>query len=45
MYNRNPVTWLEEIGRSNKSKASKGIKDGKEKVKKEKSKKVEGKSS
>jgi hypothetical protein len=43
MYNRNPVTWLEEVGRSNKSKAAKSA--SKDKVKKDKAKKAEVKSS
>jgi hypothetical protein len=46
MYNRSPVTWLEEIGRSNKSKSMKGSsKDSKEKAKKDKPKKADIKSS
>lgn len=36
MYNRNPVTWLEEIGKSNKLKesSSKAMKPKKDKSKK-----------
>ena len=43
MYNRNPVVWLEEVGRCNKSKSSAAKTSSK--VKKDKSKKLESKSS
>lgn len=42
MYNRNPVTWLEEVGKRNKTKSSGTVKSSKPKKSK---KEAEAKSS